>query len=285
MSLARKLCDFASCYDHSHGIWMKRVGLTLDDKDLVKDSYQAMIFYTTYIHERQGSNPRFPLYHREALKRAMNGKNFDDILVSDNSFPEKVWKHFQEMSGKGTNPKITKGVVSEILYEMRNEHETNIINLLKNKNLLEAFRWLDGIRGIGPKLASFFLRDIWSFVGEWKNVPESSLRYLQPIDRWIRFWSKRCWPDIDWKSNSKEKEFSKRVTEECLNAKINPVAFNKGAWFAGSHFRELSWFFSVPEENQVEMEKCILGFSASEVVEAMKRFDEYSKQRMVYPIT
>lgn len=284
-SLARKLCDFAACYDLSHRIWMKRVGLTRDDKELVNDSFQAMIFYTTYIHERQGSNPRFPLYHREALKRAINGKNFNDLLLSDVAFPKRVWNDFLEMTEGKANSKITEGVVLDVLNEMRNEHQTNIINLLRNRNLFEAFRWLDKIRGIGSKLASFFLRDIWSFIGEWTNTPGRYLFCLQPIDRWVRFWSMKCWSDVDWASNSKDITFAETVTKRCLDAEIDPVAFNKGAWFAGSHFGELAWFFRVPEKDQIRMEKCILDFSAIEVVEAMKRFDEYSTQKIVYPVS
>ena len=46
-----------------------------------------------------------------------------------------------------------------------------------------AFQHLDQGRGIGPKIASFFLRDL----AVWFEIePLQHRELLQPIDRWVR---------------------------------------------------------------------------------------------------
>lgn len=291
VSLGQKLCEFAPCYDLAHKIWMRRVGLTKSERELVSDAYGAMIFYTAYVHERQGSNPRFPLYHREALRRALNEKKFDYVLLSDTSFPDKVWNHFLSFAQPKPNKKITEGVVYQILNKMRDEQQPNLISLLRTKSLLGAFKWLNEVRGIGPKLASLFLRDIWSFIEAWENTPKENMFCLQPIDRWIIFWSRKCWPDAYWSSNKIRIEsdgakikFAKVLTSKCLSSEIDPVSFNKGAWFAGSHFEQLSRFCNIPEERQIDMSKCVLAFTPKKVLEGIKKFSEYGRRQSIFPV-
>ncbi len=286
--LAQKLCDFASCYDLAHKIWMS--GLGLDERELVNDAYGAMIFYTAYVHERQGSNPRFPLYHREALRKGLDGKQFDYVLLSDVNFPKRVWKYFLSFAKPKPNEKITAGVVYQILDKMREEHQPNLISLLWSKSILSAFNWLRSVRGIGPKLAAFFLRDIWSFIGAWENTPKDNLFCLQPIDRWIIFWSEKCWSDAHWATNTKLQtdsakiRFAKKLTSECLRLEINPVSFNKGAWFVGSHFEQISRFCNIPEEMQIDMSQCVLPFSAQKVFEGIKELNKCDKHHKIFPV-
>ena len=291
VSLAQKLCEFAHCYDLSHRTWMRQIGLTKSERELISDAYDAMIFYTAYIHERQGSNPRFPLYHREALREAMNGREFDDVLLSDISFPDRVWNYFLSFARPKPNKKITKGVVFQILNKMRDEHQPNLISLLRTKSLLEAYEWLKGVRGIGPKLASLFLRDIWSFIGSWENTPEENKFCLQPVDRWILFWAGKCWPDDDWASKEIKLEsvsvkirFAKNLTSKCLSSRIDPISFNKGAWFAGSHFEEIARFLNISEKRQVRMSKCVLDFNSQKVLEGIEKFNECDRRQNIFPV-
>lgn len=286
--LAKKLCEFAPCYDLAHKIWIR--GHSFEESELVDDAYGAMIFYTTYVHERQGSNPRFPLYHREALRRGLNGKKFDDVFLSDVDFPKRVWNQFLSFAQPKPNEKITAGVVYEILEKMRDEQQPNLICLLRSKSLFNAFEWLRAVRGIGPKLAAFFLRDIWSFIGEWENTLKDNWYCLQPTDTWIKFWSEKCWPDAEWTSNIKidsdsaKIRFAKNLTSECLRSKIDSVAFNKGAWFVGSHFEQISSFCDISEEMQIDMPKCVLFFDKHKVLEGIEAFNKSNKQRNIFPV-
>jgi len=289
--LAQKLCEFAPCYDLAHRIWMRQLGLDESGRELVNDAYGAMIFYTAYVHERQGSNPRFPLYHREALRRGLDGKQFDDVLLSDVDFPKRVWNYFLSFAQPKPNRKITAGVVYQILDKMRDEQQPNLISLLRSKSILSAFNWLNSVGGIGPKLASFFLRDVWSFIEAWENTPKDNLFCLQPIDRWIIFWARKCWSDANWASNTIKLEsysakvrFAKSLTSECLRFEIDPVSFNKGAWFVGSHFEEISRFCDIHEEMQIDMSKCVLSFAQQKVLEGIEEFNECDKRQNVFPV-
>lgn len=144
---------------------------------------------------------------------------------------------------------------------------------------------------IGPKLASFFLRDIWSFIEEWENTPKEKMFCLQPVDRWIMFWSRKCWPDAYWSSNKIKLDsdrarikFAKVLTMKCLTSEIDPVSFNKGAWFAGSHFEGLSRFFNIPEKRRIDMPKCVLDFQPKIVVVGIKTFGEFEEQQKIFPV-
>jgi len=286
MRLVEELSEFASCYDVAHTIWMKRVGLSVNHQKLIGDSLSAILFFTTYVHERMGSNPRFPLYHRLALKKALNGRDFKQTLLHDEKFPENVWKKFKnlvEQAHTKPNEQITEGIVRQILEKMSKENQHNLIVLLRKKSLQEAYEWLDSVRGIGPKIAAFFLRDLWSFIGVWQDTSELDLYCLQPIDRWVRFWSGECWPYKDWPSS--DEKFAKMLIGVCQQINIDPVSFNKGAWFVGSHFDSLCDFFNVPEREQIYMSSCVLNyFRSDKVVNAIRKFDELYEQQIVFPV-
>lgn len=286
MQLGEKLSDFASCYDIARPIWTKRVGLPENHTRLLDDPFKAIIFFTNFVHERAGVNPRFALYHRLSLRIALDGREFKQALFCDEKFPASVWKEFNDIVQRAhtkPNAKITKGPVKEILEKMRTEKEANLIVLLKKKPLLEAYKWLKSVRGIGPKIATLFLRDIWSFIGAWQDTPRSDLYCLQPIDRWVRFWSRECWPHKDWPSS--DEKFAKMLVSACQQMNIDPVSFNKGAWFVGSHFDSLCDLFNVPEQEQIHMSNCVLNYIRSDkVVNAIRKFDELYEQQIVFPV-
>lgn len=248
--------------------------------------YKAIIFFTTFAHERAGSNPRFPLYHRLSLRRALNGRGFEQALFYDDQFPGSVWKEFNaivQQARSKPNTRITEGPVKEILEKMRMKKEANLIVLLKKKSLLEAYKWLKAVRGIGPKIAALFLRDLWSFIGAWQDATQSDLYCLQAIDRWVRFWSRECWPQKSWPSS--DERFAEMLVDACQQMRIDHVSFNKGAWFVGSHFDRLCYFFNIPEQKQIDMSSCVLNyFRSDKVVNAIRKFDELCEQQIVFSV-
>jgi len=78
--------------------------------------------------------------------------------------------------------------------------------------------------------------------------------------------------------------FAKGLTSECLNFEIDPVSFNKGAWFAGSHFEQMSRFCNIPEEVQIDMSKCVLTFTPKKVFEGIEEFNEYDRRQNIFPV-
>ena len=74
-------------------------------------------------------------------------------------------------------------------------NEKNILHFLieqiKSKKIAEAYRSLDGIWSIGPKIASLILRDV-VYTYELENyLSDEDYYFLQPIDTWVHNLSKR----------------------------------------------------------------------------------------------
>lgn len=84
-----------------------------------------------------------------------------------------------------------------------------------------AFQRLDLVRGIGPKIASFFLRDlaVW-----FKIEPYQDRELLQPIDVWVRRYVRQL--------NKGATTLTDQQTAEwrCTNSAA-PEAANQGLWY------------------------------------------------------
>jgi len=60
---------------------------------------------------------------------------------------------------------------------------SHVKGLIKSNQTEQAYRLLIGIRGIGAKIASLYLRDI-AYNGELVESRVKDQRYLQPVDTW-----------------------------------------------------------------------------------------------------
>ena len=212
------------------------------------------VFFTTMAHERAGRNPNFSKFHRIALKRALEGKNFEDALLNDSKYPDRVWNEFEEQTKengkKAANPTHTMGAVKEILEKMREEKEPNIITLLGKKPVEEAREFLYSLKGIGFKLSAFIMRDFCDFFDLWKDelkLDKEKYFHLQPVDRWIERVSKLVW-NIELEGCHDEE--AKKITKCCLEENIDPIAFNQGAWFISAKLNELCAFQRIPEDKR-----------------------------------
>lgn len=199
LSLARVLESFGGCYDVAHSIWMERAGLPSNHRELLTSPIKALCFFSVCAHERGGTNPRFSLYHRVAIQEAH--ALYPDVLSEE--FADTVWERFVQFTIGRPNRKLTEGPVRGVLLRLRETGESNLLIYLRRLTLEQAYNWLTRIGGIKHKLASFLLRDIWSYVEPWHDTPPRHLNYLQPIDRWVRFWSQQLsdkWPlkDLDF---------------------------------------------------------------------------------------
>lgn len=273
VSLAGVLESFGKCYDVAHSIWMERAGLPSNHRDLLTSPIKALSFFATYAHEREGTNPRFALYHRVAIQEAYR---LHPNILSE-GFADTLWDRFVHFTNGRPNRKLTEGPVKSVLARLRLAGEPNLLNHLRNVALEGAYNWLIGISGIKHKIASFLLRDLWSYIGPWPATPLENHKYLQPIDRWVHFWSEQLddqWPAADL-------DFAEHLVVLCRVAEIDPVQFNKGAWFVGSHFDGLCDFFKVPEANRVDL-SIVRSFGADEVLRAVIAFRDHPGPRMFW---
>ncbi|MBA7498188.1 hypothetical protein ES704_00923 [subsurface metagenome] len=107
-----------------------------------------------------------------------------------------------------------------------------LIEKIRSKKIAEAYRNLDGIWSIGPKIASLILRDV-VYIYELENyLSEEEYYFLQPIDTWVHNLSKR----IELVNNDKiYRDEAKDITDKCFEFRVNPIHYNQGVWYVGSN--------------------------------------------------
>ncbi|MCX6821997.1 MAG: hypothetical protein NTW30_04435 [Candidatus Aenigmarchaeota archaeon] len=279
MISAHLLETFSDCYIASFEIGVYRIeisdGNEFKKNRLLSNSFDALLYFTQYAHERQGANSNFSRYHRIALRKSLNERIFNDVLLQDNKFPENVWNEFKNLTKdritgiEYPNESHTIGAIRDILIHLKKNKESNIILLLKQYSLEDASNFLMELKGIGEKISALFLRDLQEYFNFWE--PNKSNYFLiQPVDRWVKRLSKECWSDFipsDIHDNN-----AKQITELCYQDNVNPIHFNMGAWFIGSHYEELCRFHNIPEEQTNNLEHCIKEFNRDKIIRALKKY-------------
>lgn len=92
------------------------------------------------------------------------------------------------------------------------------------------FDELQRIVQIGPKIASFYLRDVVSLYQLESEVPDEFAFCLQPVDVWVRkLVNKTGLAD----NEASDKEIREAIVALCKKHGYSPVRFNQGAWYMG----------------------------------------------------
>ncbi len=205
--------------------------------DYLNDPMNATkLFLEGYAFERSGRSPAFAPAAIEAIKRTENSKDF----------PLMVWDNFCDLlDDKGLNTKLNPLYPKYPLYHPTNScnciwcvlnFEKDFENIItSSKQALEkgqikdAWEKLNKIQGIGPKIASLFLRDI-AITYEDNFTPFAENRWLlQPIDIWVH----RIVVALNKKSMSKGtkyKDVAQWIVENCSK----PENCNQGMWYFGA---------------------------------------------------
>ena len=180
------------------------------------------------------------------LKRG--GGLFDTNLPS-----ERIWDEFVVECGKknmGVNEKLNKPAIVGVL-DLAKELTTsgnNIVSWIASKatgdgNLRDCHFRLFAIGGVGPKLASFLIRDIIAIHGLEDRVDIESSPFLQPVDRWVfRASADLFYPDANFllKDGLSEKilafptHMAQTIVSGCKKFNVSPIKYNQGAYYFGS---------------------------------------------------
>jgi hypothetical protein len=183
------------------------------------------LFAGNYAYERQGRARSYP---HAAYLAVMH--------VSGELDAADIWQAFlAELDRAKSNPKLnplnhttrscscvrcafsdSQGQLEDIVDVVHTE--------LVEGRVRDAFDRLDSVRGIGPKIASFFLRDlaIW-----FKIEPRQRRDLLQPIDVWVH----RYVAMLDGGAASRRDEWTANWICEHSAA---PEALNQGLWYFSS---------------------------------------------------
>lgn len=135
-------------------------------------------------------------------------------------------------------------------------HIDELRNRIKKNNFEEAYKCLTKMKGVGPKIAKYIMRDLAFSLTEWGkneeldtstlNDPEI-LKFVIPID----IWERRICASIPTiynrlKDKLKPSDFadsnmdivddklSLTIAEACYEMKLNPIFFDNGVYFFGA---------------------------------------------------
>jgi len=222
-----------------------KAGIAFDAFSLDDPTSALSQFVRAYAYERQGRSPSYGPVASEVIRQEASRPDF----WQDRDSVKRVWDAFaktlKERAGSGLNhknnplcykgcvynegnAKVNKLSVIELVQSEMQSQDHNIV--LWAKEQLEADRTrqahaaLRRINGIGPKIASFFLRDVaWWF----EAFPNYDRVLLQPIDTWV----KRAVHALDQRAKGKEGEWIVQTSRELG---VCPEAINTGMWYFGA---------------------------------------------------
>lgn len=223
-------------------------------------------FLENYAFERQGKPPQFPIKAAEAVREYK-------CDIPENNFESEMWKKFCEKigasaTGNGANAKNNplapssgnkKSIVSLIQSLSKNDY--NIVRWAKegieNGDISDIYYELQSVRGLGPKITAFFLRDVVSAFEIKENDLEPA-KYLQPIDIWTRRGAEALsYANERHESLKNDTEFASIIVDASYKAGVSPSLVNAGIWIFGAKFAETKEEFREALENPDKLHRLL----------------------------
>ena len=197
------------------------------------------IFLKGYAFERRGRRPDYP--HAAADTVMEFGTELD---------PKLVWENFKkqirdEHLNRKNNPlypssdpddignAINKKSVIEAIARHKSEPPRilakHLSELVKNGDTIQAFEFLTSVRGVGSKIASFYLRDLADVTKiNSSDIQERGL--LQPIDVWV----KRTVHRLTKQQRMEDTQIANWIVINAHSCETSPEQINMGIWFYGA---------------------------------------------------
>jgi len=202
-------------------------------------------FTSSYSYERQGAPLAYRRLSRNSLENVAKG-----MKEPSKSFPEDVWAEFKRLAkegGIGTNENVNPLTCSENNRQISSaqfvlnlkEYEYNILmwaeDHIREGKAEDATDDLLGIRGVGWKIAAFYLRDVAHHVAHHYDLEEEPAWCFQPVDVWIRRIA-TSWGSIIGRSVEENYDVAAQVFIDLAKAASVEKAgdLNAGAWVLGS---------------------------------------------------
>ena len=103
----------------------------------------------------------------------------------------------------------------------------------RQNHLVDHYLELQKMCQIGPKIASFYLRDLVCIYGIECLVKPDELKLLQPIDVWVRKVAHRL--GIIAVETCPDDEVRTAIVQACAQYGVSAFKFNQGAWYLGKY--------------------------------------------------
>lgn len=246
-----KIADFGERFEREYLCkeYLNTKNVNIDR--LEENWWEALKFFLTrtfYQGRRDDISVRVEKKALEVL-----GKYFDDPLEREKNFQflkDSSWSQLrvdlQAVIGKG---KVGRGrdidMIIDTLEFISRLPDKNIarysVEMIKNNKLdqlwyrLQKTKSKEGIRSVGKKIVSLYLRDLVTILDLEQEVSYDHQVFLQPIDTWIR----QIIEKIGIEETKNEIKLRRMITERCERVGQSAIRFNEGAWYIGSHSLEI----------------------------------------------
>jgi len=210
-----------------------------DTKLLEQDSWKALLFFFRCSFMRGRRDTLSGDFLKKAitvLEKISLNKMIVDNTISD-FIQDEEWQENlkRKLHSGGVNNRVDrKMIVSTLIFLNEQTKDNNIVTYSTQKirkGLLgKVYLKLDGVFGIGAKLASFFLRDLVCLYRLESYVEDDDLALLQPVDVWVDRVTERL-GIIE--TNDLLEAKREKIVKACQQANVHPISFNQGCWYAG----------------------------------------------------
>lgn len=223
----------------------KETAEDLDDWVAILDepTPSLRMFYGSYAYSRRGKDrDAFSRITLKALDALLENKPIEHLLEGPDG--TAIWDAFVnqcEQSGIKPSEDHNRGIVQGILELSQEIFRIDGIGSIagwiadgieKTGHLEPQFNRIVDIRGVGPKSASTFLRDIVLIYNLEQKVAPVDRIHFQTIDRWARAIAPFCVPEpqddrmADWIVAGKINKYARR-------ARVSGIRFNLGLTYFG----------------------------------------------------
>jgi len=237
-TLVRQIAKFYKNYEE--GFLKKRIKDKNDYLEFPKSALFFVLSYSFYQGRRDEISSRFEERAKTTLESFLGNNNvllYNSPRITDKDNLRTNYRGLYDLLKQNkVNKEGDRLMVISLVNFIQFNNEKNILHFLieqiKSKKIAEAYRSLDGIWSIGPKIASLILRDVVYIYGLENYFSDEDYYFLQPIDTWVHNLSKKI--QLVNKSEIYRDE-AKDITDKCFELGVNPIHYNQGAWYVGSN--------------------------------------------------
>lgn len=219
-----------------------------------EDPYLCLrAFMGHYAFARRGKDRELIAgYCYQALERAGGLEGFDALLRA----PEGValWQAYDQVcveNRRKNNEPQNRGIIQgmlELAQEIYSDDGVGsiarwIVRGVKTDGKVEPqFERIVDIRGVGPKCASTFLRDVVLFYGVEELVDPADRLFIQPVDRWLRASAALMVPEPDM-DKAADWIIAGKIGKYTRRARISGVLFNLGnTWYGTQTVKDVGHY-------------------------------------------
>ena len=138
----------------------------------------------------------------------------------------------------GVNNRGDRQVTLESLLFINDIEDHNVVHhaldRINDHRICLLYQELKYIKYIGPKLASFFIRDIVLLYNLGDKLLPEEYTVIQPVDTWVRKAAIKTGL-ID--ESFTDERAMKKIAIGCRQVGIDPARFNAGAWYYNSQLK------------------------------------------------